>query len=406
MPNYSPEAVSLARAEAQRVLSMSPSFVRMNEVEQLALYRSLVNAALAQIQPRSTSSSVSRQMAGLPGIGGGGLPGIGGGGLPGIGGGGLPGLPGSNRGGSNENASNTSSTPAGGLQRDAIENKRFDQLPQIGADFIQQIDFPTFVQDLLKGVFDANLKVTLQQMKTYQDLLKTASQSVAQFVSKIDNSEAFAYLASNQGDLFSMGFEDDEDGKQQPVLTDKEGNKLDIGDNEVKARIMDAKIAMAKEHRAMLRETILMGITRLVVEKGVVEASVLFDVSATEDIKTQGKAAQQDEKTRATEDTPGFFGNIFGGSGTTTQERHSKITVSSVKAVADSKLAAQIKGSVKIQFKSDYFKLDNFAALYQDGRDGGAPAAAAIPGAAVGGGGGGGGGAAPVIPPGQTAGTK
>jgi hypothetical protein len=41
--------------------------------------------------------------------------------------------------------------------------------------------------------------------------------------------------------------------------------------------------------------------------------------------------------------------------------------------VADSKLAASIKGSVKIQFKSDYFKLDNFAALYEEGRDGGAP---------------------------------
>jgi hypothetical protein len=279
--------------------------------------------------------------------------------------------------------------PPGGLQRTDIENKRFDQLPQIGAEFIQAIDFPQFVEDLLAGVFDANLKVTLQQMQTYQDLLKTASQSVAQFVQKIDDAQAFAYLASNQSDMFSMGFEDDEEGGggQQAVLTDKEGNKLDLGDNEVKARIMDAKIAMAKEHRAMLRETILMGITRLVVEKGVVEASVLFDVQATEQIKTQGKSGSEFESTRASENTGGLFGGIFGGTSGTRQSRHSRITVSSVKAVADSKLAASIKGNVKIQFKSDYFKLDNFAKLYEEGRDGGAPLGT-IPGSpAVAGGG-------------------
>jgi hypothetical protein len=38
------------------------------------------------------------------------------------------------------------------------------------------------------------------------------------------------------------------------ALTDKDGNRLDVGDNELKARIMDAKIRMAQEQRAMLRE--------------------------------------------------------------------------------------------------------------------------------------------------------
>jgi hypothetical protein len=346
MPNHSPDAVARARYDAQRVLSQSPAFLQMSAADQLETYRNLVNRSLSQ-QP--AAHSLSRPAARLA------------------------------RGLAEEPP-----TPPGGLARTDIENKRFDQLPQIGADFIQAIDFPQFVKDLLQGVFDANLKVTIQQMKTYQDLLKTASKSVGQFAKDIKEQEAFSYLAETQSDLFSLGFEDDEaaPGGRAIVLTDKDGNKLDLGDNEVKARIMDATIALAKERRAMLRETILMGISRLVVEKGVVEASVLFDVSAGENITSKGKTGSEDETTGATEDTGGWFSSIFGGDATTEQTRKSKITVSSVKAVADSKLAAQIKGSVKIQFKSDYFKLDNFASLYQDGRDGGA-ATAAAPGTAV-----------------------
>ena len=350
MPNHHPDTVALARSEAQRVLSMSPSFVRMNEADQLALYRQLVDSNLARMQSRP-NGRIARGFADPP-----------------------------------------PPEPPGGLARTDIENKRFDQLPQIGADFIQQIDFPQFVKDLLQGVFDANLKVTIQQMKTYQDLLKTASKSIAQFAKDVKEHEAFGYLAETQSDLFSLGFDDEEGGEggqRSIVLTDKEGNKLDLGDNEVKARIMEATIALAKERRAMLRETILMGITRLVVEKGVVEASVLFDVGATEKIESKGKTGSEEETTKATEDSGGWFSSIFGSDDSTEQNRKSKITVSSVKAVADSKLAAQIKGSVKIQFKSDYFKLDNFASLYADGRDGGAAWGA------------GGAAARPAMPPGQ-----
>jgi uncharacterized protein YukE len=238
MPNHHPDTVALARSEAQRVLSMSPSFVRLSEAEQLAMYRQLVDSNLARMQSRP-NGRIARGFADPP-----------------------------------------PPEPPGGLARSDIENKRFDQLPQIGADFIQQIDFPQFVKDLLQGVFDANLKVTIQQMKTYQDLLKTASKSIAQFAKDVKEHEAFGYLAETQSDLFSLGFDDEEGGEggqRSIVLTDKEGNKLDLGDNEIKGKIMEATIALAKERRAMLRETILMGITRLVVEKGVVEASVLFE---------------------------------------------------------------------------------------------------------------------------------
>lgn len=258
------------------------------------------------------------------------------------------------------------------------QNQRIDQAGELAGGFIDEVDFPGFVKDLLKGVFDANLEVTLTQMESYQKLLKTASQSVSKFINAIDDAASFGYLAENSSDEFGLSFSDEtnEDGSQKLQLTDSSGEPVDLGDNQVKARIMDAKIQMAKEQRAMLRETILMGITRLVVEKGNVKASVLFDIKATEQIQKADKAALQDIKSSSSSISAsgGILGAIFGGpkGGHTSSRRKTKISVSSAKSVANTELAAKVAGSVDITFKSDYFKLDNFAALYQGGGDGGA----------------------------------
>ena len=257
-------------------------------------------------------------------------------------------------------------------------NQRIDQAGELAGGFIDEVDFPGFVKDLLKGVFDANLEVTLAQMESYQKLLKTASQSVAKFINAIDDAASFGYLAENNPDEFGLAFSDEEneDGSRKLALTDSSGEPVDLGDNQVKARIMDAKIQMAKEQRAMLRETILMGITRLVVEKGNVKASVLFDIKANEQIQKSDKAALQDIKSssNSVSASGGLIGAIFGGpkGGHTSSRRQTKISVSSAKSVANTELAAKVAGSVDITFKSDYFKLDNFAALYQGGGDGGA----------------------------------
>ena len=44
--------------------------------------------------------------------------------------------------------------------------------------------------------------------------------------------------------------------------------------------------------------------------------------------------------------------------------RKTQISVSSAKSEATTDLAAKLAGSVDITFKSDYFKLDNFATMY------------------------------------------
>jgi hypothetical protein len=231
-------------------------------------------------------------------------------------------------------------------------------------------------------VFDANLQVTIQQMEAYGTLLKTATQSLAKFAKAIPPADAFSYLAENNSDEFSVSWPPEGGGDAE--LTDKEGNKVDTEDAAVKAKIMDATLAMAKEQRALLRETILMGITRLVVEKGVVKAAVVFDIKASEKIAKGDRGMVQDARSSSSSfgASGGLVGSIFGGpkGGMTNSSRHTQISVSSAKSDASTDLSAKVTGSVEINFKSDYFKLDNFATMYGP-IDQGAAAPAAAPAA-------------------------
>ena len=151
-------------------------------------------------------------------------------------------------------------------------------------------------------------------------------------------------------------------------MTNPKGEAVDIGDNEVKAKIMDAKIKMAQEHRAALREMILMGLTRLVVEKGEIEAEVNFEFKGKRTGEKKDRALNKTSSSSGTSAraSSGFLGKLFGGGGIgrTSSTQTTKFSVSSAKSTSEDELKAKLRGFVKIQFKTDYFKLDNFAQMY------------------------------------------
>jgi len=355
MPSHA-DLTTLARLETQRLLSAMPTFHGMSHAEQLAIYKHMVERKLDDLVEQTAppnGHSRSRAMAAPP--------------------------------------------PEPQKASDAIDptrgqNKRIDQAGQLAGDFITDVNFPKFVADLLKGVFDANLDLTLKQMSAYQTLLQTATQSLATFVNKIKPAEAYAYLAEKDGDNFSIDFDDekkDASGAPSAVLVDKSGEKVDLGDNEIKAKIMDASLAMAKEQRALLRESILMGLARIVIRKGVLKASVLFDIKAAEKIDVNDKAAMKAAHSSGGGGgfSSGLIGSIFGGvsGGGSTSDKKTTITVSSAKGSSTTSLQASLAGSVEIEFFTDFFKLDNFKDMYAPGAESGGQKAlpAAAPVAAV-----------------------
>ena len=286
------------------------------------------------------------------------------------------------------NGQNKLSTEMVKKSSDLLDDKRHERGFEEGVDsfedLVDSVDFPQFVKDLLKSVFDANISVMNAQTKDYIRLMKEATTDLAKFIKDIDPTTTFAYLAENNSEEFGITMEEDGNGAEKMALTNPKGEKVDMENNEVKAKIMDAKIKMAQEHRAALREMILMGVTRLVVEKGTVEAEVNFEFKGKRTVDKADKAAVNTSKSSGGSAgfSAGLLGSVFGGPrfGRTSSTRQTQFSVSSTKSHAEDELKAKLRGFVKIDFKTDYFKLDNFAQMYAPATEKEKQAAANAPG--------------------------
>ncbi|MDJ0571214.1 MAG: hypothetical protein QNJ53_19485 [Pleurocapsa sp. MO_192.B19] len=309
-----------ARAKARSILSQSQSFRGMERDEQLRVYQNLVNEQYQDLA-RQNGSEQGELATGFA---------------------------------------------AADLLREQ-RNERIDQAGGLLGDAVQDVDFPGFVRDLLTGVFDANLDANERQMEAYRELLKDATREISAFVNEIDDESAMYRLVqdNNQFQLsfgdssfLDSGFSDSDssDSSNQaelPTITDPNGQQVDP--NVIKAKILDTKLAMARERRTLLRETLLMGISRLVVDRGTIKAGVEFRVRAAE--KTQTKQQGQENVQQAKRS--GFIRRKI--------RRTSQISIAASQSQTNTDLSATLKGAVEIQFKSDYFKLDNFTQIFDLG---------------------------------------
>ncbi|MDJ0590874.1 MAG: hypothetical protein QNJ72_12895 [Pleurocapsa sp. MO_226.B13] len=306
-----------SRAKARSILSKSQSFRGMDRDEQLRVYKNLVDEQYQDLVQQNSSepSGLAKGFA------------------------------------------------AADLLRDQ-RNERIDQAGGLLGDAVQDVDFPGFVRDLLTGVFDANLDANERQMEAYRELLKEATREVSDFVNEIDDESAMYRLVrdNNQFQLsfgdssfIDSGFSDSDASNQAelPTITDQNGQQVDP--NVIKAKILDTKLAMAKERRTLLRETLLMGISRLVVDRGTIKAGVEFRVRAAE--KTQTKQQGQENVQQARKS--GLIRRKI--------RRTSQISIAASQSQTNTDLSATLKGAVEIQFKSDYFKLDNFTQIFDLG---------------------------------------
>lgn len=229
-------------------------------------------------------------------------------------------------------------------------------------DLVDTVDFPKFVHDLMKAVFDGNLAVMKTQTDAYVKLLREATKDSADFVKKVKDEESFMKLADTKKDKYNVSTEKQPDGSQKLILTDANGDKLDPTEAEIVKDITEAKILMAKQHQAVMREMVLMGVNRLVVDKGVIEAGVDFSVHATR----ESKAHHEDQNVNVTSVDFGYEA-LFGGPSTSMSMTNTNIQINTSDKKATDDLTATLHGKVNIQFKTDYFKLDNFLTMYADG---------------------------------------
>ncbi|HEY0356196.1 MAG TPA: hypothetical protein VGC29_08335, partial [Flavisolibacter sp.] len=82
-------------------------------------------------------------------------------------------------------------------------------------DLVQSVNFPKFVADLMKAVFDANITVMKKQTDDYIRLMREATKSTADFVKKVKDDDTFAHLAENKSNMFNIAMEKDADGNNK-----------------------------------------------------------------------------------------------------------------------------------------------------------------------------------------------
>ena len=110
----------------------------------------------------------------------------------------------------------------------------------------QEVDFPAFVSSLINGVFQAIVDMSIEQMKAYAKLIAAVAKSLDKFRDEnVSDNEARDYLVKRFPDLFTVS----------------------------RAKAKPAPIR-PKERRQLLREILLMGITRMVVTNGKIGAKI------------------------------------------------------------------------------------------------------------------------------------
>ena len=111
---------------------------------------------------------------------------------------------------------------------------------------VQEVNFPAFVADLMKGVFDAIVKASIDQMKAFAKLIAAVAKSVDQFRDQnISDNQARDFLTEQIPDL-----------------------KLDPP----KLRAKPPAGRLATRRQQLLATMVLMGINRVVVTDGRIRA--------------------------------------------------------------------------------------------------------------------------------------
>lgn len=255
-----------------------------------------------------------------------------------------------------------------------------------GADnfkkYIGSVDFPAFVGGLIQNVFQAIVNASIQQMNAYGELLKSVAQTVDQFAQdNITLNNARDWLVDKfPGDL---GVDTAGEGGPRLSVTNQDNAEAalakmnqemqiaqpitDISEPEQEGRLVQAaRMQMARSRQQLLSSMVILGINRIVVTDGAINAKVVFDFRASDTAQRSAGASLYDrDSSYNRNDSAGGVSFGWGAAGTanTNIQSHMTTVSSSVSEDSESKqeMKAKLTGEVRVNFKSDYFPMEKLA---------------------------------------------
>lgn len=299
---------------------------------------------------------------------------------------------------------------------------------EVAGMLMEKVNFPTFCASLIQGVFHAIVQATIEQMEAYGKLVASVSKSLNTFRDEnVTDNQGRDNLVDQFPDLFEIGSSDgggfgsfggfgggggprvklregvDEDKALQKINSSLpvEGGplkSLDMDDDETENKLVQAsRTQLATSRQQLLATMVLMGINRIVVTDGKIQAKILYDFQARDNMRRQRSAAAFDyardrygnvQKTYGSEgeyesSTTGGETNYSRNDEGTDYDRrdadyYSKGTykytqqpimtaMSTAAEVSEAALQtrASLAGVMDINFKSDYFPLEKMADSFQ-----------------------------------------
>ncbi len=240
-------------------------------------------------------------------------------------------------------------------------------------ELVKKVDFPAFVSGLVNGVFKAVVDASMEQMRAYGELLSACAKSVDEFArDNITDAMARDNVASKFPGAVTVA-KDETGASRLQLLPDANGNDLakaygvsnvDLSDPAAEMQLLaSAKLELGRQRQQLLSTMVLLGINRIVVTDGRINAKVVFDMRADDSAKRRAKAQMNDEQKSASEaGAAAAAWSPWGGAAAyaNTSQSHVATVESSVDDTSTSRaeVKAQLTGEVQLRFKSETFPLE------------------------------------------------
>lgn len=259
----------------------------------------------------------------------------------------------------------TRGAPLARTQAD-FQPRATDRVGAVTRSTLRAISFPSFVADLIKGVFNAILDATQTQMGAFTEMLDAVAKTVDQFETEnISNAEAEQWLAQRYPRHLRM--QSGSDGPRA-VPTDADEpptgirdalnlpDDVDVIDDVTLEEVLipAARRKLAQSRLQMLSTMVMMGLQRIVINHGRIRATMGFHIDATD--------SAHEERADMLDTHVGVQGQV--GFGWWSASARTSVTyVRSTKADSNAELNvnADLTGEVDLTFSTDYMPLNRMA---------------------------------------------
>jgi hypothetical protein len=232
-----------------------------------------------------------------------------------------------------------------------------------------EVDFPAFVASLVHGTFDAIVDSSIRQMESFAELVAAVAKPLEQFTAEnVTDNQARDYLVgqypqdvglSKDGGSPTLipatkkpAGDEDEDTSSPAWLSEYGLDGEEITSELLEQQVLPhAREAVAKQRLQTLSTMVLLGMNRVVVKDGTINAKVRF----------RAAAADKTAFDYATGADPQTTSSQWGTRGSTTYDAPTtKISTMGLNVQSDSTLQADLSGQVSINFASETVPLDRF----------------------------------------------